>query len=55
MFQFARPCRARPGGHLYLLEYDGFNSRARVGRDVASSKDEDRGGSFNSRARVGRD
>ena len=55
-FQFTRPQGARRGAcRAYQLLREGFNSRARKGRDRDFIRENGRIESFNSRARKGRD
>ena len=55
VFQFTRPCGARPRPRSPLMIPISFNSRARVGRDCIGHSLVYKFMSFNSRARVGRD
>ena len=55
MFQFTRPRGARPHRDPDYTDYEGFNSHARVGRDLIVDDVIDKWKGFNSHARVGRD
>ena len=55
MFQLTRPRGARPPCASKLTTLQGFNSRAREGRDCCRRKHPCSGLGFNSRARAGRD
>ena len=55
MFQSTRPRGARPSTHNTPQPPNGFNPRARAGRDLSIARDFSGIESFNPRARAGRD